>query len=251
MSNSRAQHPSAPQDRPPAGTGAPDRGRSGDPSAFARHLVALAEKIDECQATEGAVRLVIEALVKDFGLCEHAFVTVRAGRNSAAVSAYSDAAAESFTDAAKFLGGAPRLSLSLPDTTDPAATHYTDDGWKRFVGLLGEKGVRAMYVTPLGLAQRKIGTLAMFAHDPGAFDGAEHVVFSDYVSIALHHRIEVENLTRALETRSLIGTAIGILMERRGLSEEQAWELLTKSSQERNVRLVDICRTILAGPRGE
>jgi len=58
-------------------------------------------------------------------------------------------------------------------------------------------------------------------------------------------RGEVANLRSALETSRCIGMAMGILMVRRGLDEEQAFHVLTTVSQHRNRKLRDIAYDVV------
>jgi AmiR/NasT family two-component response regulator len=51
---------------------------------------------------------------------------------------------------------------------------------------------------------------------------------------------EVDGLKTALGTRTLIGKAIGIIIEREGLNETEAFERLKTLSQHSNVKLRDI-----------
>jgi hypothetical protein len=52
----------------------------------------------------------------------------------------------------------------------------------------------------------------------------------------------IENLSRALETRSLIGTEVGLRMEREGLTMEEAFESLKTESQKSNIKLRDVAQ---------
>lgn len=58
-------------------------------------------------------------------------------------------------------------------------------------------------------------------------------------------RGEIAELERRLEERKLIERAKGILMDTRGLSERDAYRLLQRESQNRNLRMADIARTIV------
>jgi AmiR/NasT family two-component response regulator len=51
-------------------------------------------------------------------------------------------------------------------------------------------------------------------------------------------------LRRALDSRDVIGQAKGILMHRRGISAEQAFDLLRRSSQDLNVKLAELARLL-------
>jgi AmiR/NasT family two-component response regulator len=50
----------------------------------------------------------------------------------------------------------------------------------------------------------------------------------------------IEQLTVALEHRTTIGTAIGMLMERLGISEEEAFAELRRVSSAHNRKLYDV-----------
>ena len=53
-------------------------------------------------------------------------------------------------------------------------------------------------------------------------------------------RVEIEQLTRAVEHRTTIGIALGILMERYDLDRQQAFDYLRQCSQHQNRKLYDI-----------
>ncbi|RCV49004.1 ANTAR domain-containing protein, partial [Marinitenerispora sediminis] len=215
-----------------------------EPLAFARRLVTLAERMEHSAAVSDAARLVVDALVDDLALCDRASVVARTGRASPPFSAHTDDVAERLADVTTFLGGTPRLHVTMPASA-PARTAYSDVAWRRFLERLTRQGVHAMYAARLGTDRQRIGTVVLYSARADAFDGTSHAIACDYVSIALRHRVEVTNLGTALETRGLIGSAMGILMERRRLSETAAWELLSRASQNHNIRLAEICRRVV------
>jgi len=51
---------------------------------------------------------------------------------------------------------------------------------------------------------------------------------------------EVDGLKAALGSRTLIGKAIGIIIEREGVNETEAFEMLKVMSQHSNVKLRDV-----------
>ena len=58
---------------------------------------------------------------------------------------------------------------------------------------------------------------------------------------------ELDQLRRALETRTTIGVAVGIVMERYGLGQDRAFEALSRWSQESNRKLRDLAADLVAG----
>ena len=55
---------------------------------------------------------------------------------------------------------------------------------------------------------------------------------------------DVTNMRRAMESRSVIEQAKGILMERYKITAEQAFTLLTHASQRHNVKLRDVAEEL-------
>lgn len=69
-------------------------------------------------------------------------------------------------------------------------------------------------------------------------------VLASHAAVALSSARTHQQLGHALETRHEIGEAMGILMERHGLSEEDAFAVLKKASQDHNIKLREIARKV-------
>jgi len=63
-------------------------------------------------------------------------------------------------------------------------------------------------------------------------------------------REEVAEVKRQLENRKAIERAKGILMRRTGLSEQEAYRILQRTSQDRSVPMVDVAREVLDSEPG-
>jgi AmiR/NasT family two-component response regulator len=61
----------------------------------------------------------------------------------------------------------------------------------------------------------------------------------------VRHRIEIEQLRHAIETRDIIGQAKGILMERFSMDATAAFDLLVTFSQKSNTRVADVARKLV------
>lgn len=59
-------------------------------------------------------------------------------------------------------------------------------------------------------------------------------------------QIRAEELQQRLEDRKIIERAKGILMQREGLSESDAYRMLQRTSQSRNVPMAELSRSLLA-----
>jgi two-component system, response regulator PdtaR len=63
-------------------------------------------------------------------------------------------------------------------------------------------------------------------------------------------RQDAESARTALENRKTIERAKGILMRRTGSSEQEAYRILQRTSQDRSVPMVEIARAVLASEPG-
>jgi two-component system, response regulator PdtaR len=63
-------------------------------------------------------------------------------------------------------------------------------------------------------------------------------------------REEVAHVRQQLENRKAIERAKGILMRRTGLSEQEAYRILQRTSQDRSVPMVDVAREVLESEPG-
>lgn len=61
----------------------------------------------------------------------------------------------------------------------------------------------------------------------------------------LHQRRQGDELRQKLEDRKVIERAKGILMEREGISESQAYRMLQRTSQARNISMAELSRSLL------
>ena len=57
--------------------------------------------------------------------------------------------------------------------------------------------------------------------------------------------LETTQLRQALQSRDVIGQAKGILMERRGISADEAFDVLRRASQSLNIKLTTVAQTLV------
>jgi GAF domain-containing protein len=92
--------------------------------------------------------------------------------------------------------------------------------------------------------------LNLYARTAGAFDRSTVQIaelFASQAAAVLGYAEQVEQLTEAVHTRTDIGTAIGILMERYGIDRQQAFGFLARNSQTRNIKLRVLAQHVIDG----
>jgi GAF domain-containing protein len=92
--------------------------------------------------------------------------------------------------------------------------------------------------------------LNLYARAPGAFNRATVQLadlFATQTAALLDYAEQVEQLSEALHTRTDIGVAMGILMERYGIDRNLAFAFLVRSSNDRSVKLRLLAADVIAG----
>ena len=82
---------------------------------------------------------------------------------------------------------------------------------------------------------------------PGAFDDDSLSIAALYAAMAAValNAAQTETLQLALKSRDIIGQAMGILMERHGITDREAFQRLSTASQNLNVRLKDVADQVV------
>jgi GAF domain-containing protein len=146
------------------------------------------------------------------------------------------------------LGAGPCIEAATVQSTVRVVDTLADGRWGEFCATAAGLGVRSMLCVPLGVDERCLGTLSLFADRPAAFtDRDERVtaLFATLAALALADAQRAEQLRTALESRDLIGQAKGILMERERITASDAFDRLAEQSQLRNVKLTVVARHLV------
>ncbi len=123
----------------------------------------------------------------------------------------------------------------------------TDPRWPAFCAGTTDLGVGSILSVPLECDGRVVAVLTAFGGADRAFTadavvGAES--FAEHAAVALANAQERADLSAAIDGRTVIGQAKGILMERYRLTDAQAFRLLVKASQQTNVPLREIADSL-------
>lgn len=124
--------------------------------------------------------------------------------------------------------------------------------WRGFAEKAIEHGVASIVSFPLRLDDEVFGVLNFYSEQKDALqDGQreEGLVFASQAAVTLANAQafsqatqQVEQLHEAVDTRTMIGQATGLLMAQEGLTSDEAFNKLVKVSQNANIKLRDIAR---------
>lgn len=150
-------------------------------------------------------------------------------------------------DIQRALGYGPSQQVLTDGRTQRIADLLTDPCWAEFGVRAADVGVRAVLACPLPMPRKRPGVLSLYAGKAAAFDAAAELVvpvFAARAAIAAAYADKVTNLHRAIESRQVIGQAVGILMERHRLPPKKAFDALVTASQESHVKLRDVAERV-------
>ncbi|MEU8946088.1 GAF and ANTAR domain-containing protein [Streptomyces sp. NPDC048489] len=119
--------------------------------------------------------------------------------------------------------------------------------WPAFVPEALERGVGSMMGFLLFTDDEDFGALNFYSRRPGAFTPASEdsaVMLASHAAVALSSARTHEQMEQAVSSRHTIGVAMGLLMGQMGLTQEQAFDVLRRYSQESNVKLREVARQV-------
>ena len=111
-----------------------------------------------------------------------------------------------------------------------------------------ETGIQSMLCFRMFADKSRLGALSLYSTVPNAFAFAD---VESGISLAAHTAIAVivaqedENKDIALDSRSLIGQATGIAMERYGIDAIRAFAVLKRISMDSNVKLHEVAAELI------
>jgi GAF domain-containing protein len=142
----------------------------------------------------------------------------------------------------------PCMEAALSDVVVRTDNFHEETRWPRYTAAARELGVFAGLSFKLYTAERTAGALNLFSFAPRVWDAeAETIgtVLAAHAAAAILASRQGQQLESALSTRDRIGQAKGIIMERYGVDDVQAFAMLRKLSQDTNTRLVDIAAQVI------
>lgn len=123
-----------------------------------------------------------------------------------------------------------------------------DERFPRYAEVAVKAGIRAQAGIRLFETGEATGALNLYSEEAGAFEdlGVLGALFAHQSAMALDYAREIENLQEAVEARSTIGRAVGIIMERFTLSDARAFAFLVRRSQQENIKVRVLAEEFLA-----
>ncbi|HEX8093048.1 ANTAR domain-containing protein [Jatrophihabitans sp.] len=238
------------QDNKPGSRGMPsseDTGTRAGEDALAQRLSELARTLDAEHGLDDTLKQIVQAAVGTVPGAQHASISRVQRRKEVITLAATGELPRSVDHAQYDCGQGPCLDSLWHERTVRLSDMSTEQRWPAFTGRARELGVGSMLAVQLFVQSDGLGVLNLFSEEPNAFDdSSEHValLFATHAAVAMSSEQSKQDLRMAVTTREVIGQAQGILMERFRITDDLAFRLLVRASQDTNRKLRDIAEEV-------
>lgn len=227
-----------------------DKGAMIGSNPLATRLGELARELQAIDDPDVVLRHIVEAAIAVIPGAEAGSISELHGHHRVVSRSASNDLAQRVDALMVELGEGPGLDAALEHQTIRVSNLSLEQRWPAFAGRAVALGVRSALSFQLFVQADNLGALNLYATAPGAFtDESEHVglLFATHAAVAYAENQRYEHLSHAIETRDLIGQAVGILMERYDLDPPRAFAALARLSQQSNRKLREIAADVVSG----
>lgn len=218
------------------------------PSTTERAFAKLAVELSETKTVDQTAAQIVSFAMQTVGT-QFAGITMLRGKGQfETVGPSAPVVAEA--DALQYrLGQGPCFDLSVVPRLVSSDDLGADLRWPQWGPAVADLGFGSVLSAELHAGGRRIGALNLYGAQIRQFsdqDADTATLFAQHAAAALAAVTLQEGLRNALDTRTLIGQAQGILMERFGVEPDRAFAILRRYSQTNNVKLTAVAHDLVA-----
>ena len=231
-----------------------DTGSRDGEDGLAASFSHFARAVQEHEDPEATLDEIVGAAVALIPGCDEASISVVVGRRAVTSHAPSSDLPRTVDALQESLGQGPCLDAAYEHETVRVADMASETRWPEFSKAALAAGAAGMLSLQLFVEGDNLGALNLFSRSAGAFDDeSEHIglMFAAHAAVAYAAAQQQVGMHRVIASRQLIGQAQGILMERHKLTSDQAFALLIRVSQKRNIKLREIAESLVLSGRLE
>jgi transcriptional regulator with GAF, ATPase, and Fis domain len=215
---------------------------------LAAALAQAALALKEPETVEQALSRLVGVALSIIPGAEQCGISV-ADRKSVSTMASTDGMVDELDQLQYRLDEGPCLDAVRHHTSVVVDDMRTETRWPRFAPPAAEAGCISQMGIEIFRESGRVGGLNLYSSQPSAFDDYSRqaaTLLAIHTSVVMGKVIAVDDLHHALQTRQMIGQAVGIVMYRYAVDERAAFAYLTRTSQNSNVKLHDVAAHIVA-----
>lgn len=219
---------------------------------LSRVIAAAARDLQSEVGSQSTMERALELAIKMIDGCEHAGISlIKNGRISS--PATSDTVVTRVDELQLEHDQGPALDAIREQPLVHSADLAADERWPEWgARTAAETGIHSMVSFRLFTTSDTVGALTLYATLTDAFDAEAReigVALAAHVALALVSSREIESLRSGLDTRTVIGQASGMLMERYGVEPVVAFAVLKRISQDTNRKLREVAVELVSTRR--
>jgi GAF domain-containing protein len=207
----------------------------------------VAQSVRDGAAADKVLHSITTAALEAIPGADHITITMAYPDGSLQTLAPTDDVGPMADTAQYELGEGPCLAAVEAEATIRAEDLHAEERWPRYAQRAAELGIGSQMAVEIFRSGGTCAGLNVYSDTRGAFDESRHIVelFASQAAIAMNFVRTRETLQEALASRRTIGQAIGIVMERYRIDEDQAFAFLVRTSQDGNVKLRAVAQKIV------
>jgi GAF domain-containing protein len=147
------------------------------------------------------------------------------------------------------LAEGPCVDAMIEDPVLVLERAAADPRWPRYLPKAVAAGLRAQMGVRLYAEDGTLGGLNLYSTRSDTIgEDAVHTaeIFATHAALALGRARRESQLAEALESRTIIGTAVGLLMARYQIDRNRAFQFLVRASSTSNIKVRDIADEIVS-----
>ena len=213
-------------------------------------LTHAARTINQARTSEETLQTIAETARLSIPSVEHVGVSVLDHEGRAQTKAATSDLVRELDTLQYSLNEGPCVD-SLGGSSVVAAPRIRhDQRWPTYVPVAVQLGLKAQLAVRLYLDEvGTVGGLNMYSTDSEDIDPQAPAIadlFATHAALALGKAQRVDDLRQALQTREIIGQAVGLLMEKYHLDTDGAFGFLVRTSSHSNTKVREIAARMVA-----
>ena len=214
---------------------------------LAETLGTLAQEMQAQSGTPATLRSIVDAAVTIVPGARWAGISLIRGQQVIPQAPTDELVAE-LDQLQTDLSEGPCLSALRDHHTVHIDDMSAETRWPRFVRAASERGIHSLLSFQLFVREENLGALNLYSDSLAAFTDESVIVgelLAQHAAVAMVGAAAQAQFHTALASRDAIGQAKGILMHRDQLTAYQAFELLVRTSQNANMKVIHIARWLI------
>jgi GAF domain-containing protein len=211
-------------------------------------LAEYARRINSPRGVDEQLDVIVHAARDYLPEIDHVGVSIAHRNGSVVTRASTDPMVLELDQLQYEFGEGPCLHAIEGDPVVIVQDARHEQRWPRFIPAAVRLGLRSQLGVRLYLDKTTRGGLNMYSVTSDTINPeTEHLaeIFATQAALALGRVRSEENLNAALASRTVIGMALGILMERHNIDREAAFAYLTRTSSSRETKLREIAQELV------